>query len=140
MERRHTLAAEVPASPPRSSPDNHEVGKKRKWQRRGTGGSFRKRWAETSSPASWSERQSLQKTRATSTDSVITGDVNRHVGKEGRDWNAGSNPVSIIQNSRADPVSWVPTHSSASFPYYWGAGPGQPIRRYLESVLKSQSF
>ena len=80
---------------PQSSPDNHKVGKRRKWPTRALEGPPGKRWAETSSLASGSG--SLQKTRAASADSVITGDVDRHASKEGSDWNAESHPVSIFK-------------------------------------------
>ena len=123
-----------------------------KWERRGNGkggpleGPPGKRWAETSSPASWSE--SLQKIRATSPGSVITEmstgtQVKRAVSSpaswsESRQKIRATSPGSVItemstgtqvkravigtpgptsfniQNSQTDPVSWVPTHPSAS--------------------------
>lgn len=88
-----------------------------KWERRGNGkggpleGPPGKRWAETSSPASWSE--SLQKIRATSPGSVIT---EMSTGTQVKRAVIGTpGPTSFnIQNSQTDPVSWVPTHPSAS--------------------------
>ena len=117
-----------------------------KWERRGNGkggaleGPPGKRWAETSSPASWSE--SLQKIRATSPGSVITGNVNRHASKEGSDGNAGSHPVSIFKTHRqilfpGSPPTRLPpplllgSRSWTAWTANW---------RYLGSFLKSQSF
>ena len=108
---------------PQSSPDHHEVGKKRKWQRRGTGRPSREKVGRDLEPG-----KLVRVTPENKGDFSRLrhhGNVNRHASKEGSDRNAGSHQFQY--SKLTDRSCFLGPHPPVCLlPYYWGAGPGQP--------------